>query len=200
MVAVERLEVRSGRRVLVSPFSWTHTAGSIAWLVGENGTGKSSLLRVLAGRQRSSRGRVRWLGIGARVRYYTPAMSAPADLRVKDWTDFVSWVQTADRATDSIEALRPRTANPGRRFGDLSTGEAKRFLLWGLLRLPHGPLVLDEPYEHLSREAKHALTESLRIIARDTVMVVATNQEIPLQGDEVLLSLDGTEIQWQTAL
>jgi ABC-type transport system involved in cytochrome c biogenesis ATPase subunit len=200
VLAVEGLEIRRGRGVLVSPFSWTHQEGSIAWLVGENGTGKSSLLRVLAGRQLPHGGRVRWQGVGAPLRYYSPTMSAPSDMRVKDWVDFVCSVRIADREAESIEALRPRTANPRRRFGVLSTGEAKRLLLWGLLRPLEGPLILDEPYEHLSREAKHALTAGLRGIARDTVVVVATNQEIRLQGNEKLLTLDATEIQLETAL
>jgi ATPase subunit of ABC transporter with duplicated ATPase domains len=198
-IAVDKLEVRGGRRVLVSSFSWSHQAGSIAWLAGENGTGKSSLLRVLAGWQRASRGRVRWRVSGSRLRYYSPTMSAPADLRVKDWIDFVGSVLTVERQDESIEALRPRSANQHRRFGELSTGEAKRFLLWGLLSPLEGPLVLDEPYEHLSRDAKHALTAGLRAIARASIVIVATNQEVPLLGGEQLLTLDGTEMQIEGA-
>jgi ATPase subunit of ABC transporter with duplicated ATPase domains len=195
-VAVDRLEVRAGRkRVLVSAFSWRHVAGSVAWLVGENGTGKSSLLRVLAGWQGASAGRVQWNHDLQRLRYYSPSMCVSGDLTVNDWIEFTSAVQGAVPPSDSIEQLKPRAANRRRRFSELSTGEAKRLLLWALLRRLEGPLVLDEPYEHLSREAKAALTVTLRTIARTSIVIVATNQDVALIAPEQLLTLDDTNVR-----
>jgi ABC-type transport system involved in cytochrome bd biosynthesis fused ATPase/permease subunit len=61
---------------------------------------------------------------------------------------------------------------PARR---LSTGERKRLLL-DVLLMESGPLLLDEPFEHLSPDAKETLSNGLRNRARGHVVVVATNQ------------------------
>ncbi|MEJ2367926.1 MAG: ABC transporter ATP-binding protein, partial [Acidobacteriota bacterium] len=66
--------------------------------------------------------------------------------------------------------LRPR-----QRFGEVSTGERKRLLLEALLRLSAPVFLLDEPLEHLSPDGKARLIERLPMLARDAVVVVATN-------------------------
>jgi ABC-type Mn2+/Zn2+ transport system ATPase subunit len=66
---------------------------------------------------------------------------------------------------------------------EVSTGEAKRILLHALLTRATEVTVLDEPYEHLSSAAKQALTHVLLERARNSIVVVATNQDIPEQGN-----------------
>ena len=194
-VEIDDVEIRAGRgRLLVSTFSWRHQAGSVAWIMGENGTGKSSLLRVLAGCSRPSSGGIRWQNHVTPIRYYAPLMSAPDDLAVGDWLELIASLQTDIGICDDVERIRPE-ASPRRRFKHLSTGEAKRLLLWALLRPLNGALILDEPYEHLSPDAKAILTSVLRTIAAGSVVIVATNQEIVRAADEPLLVLDGSEVR-----
>src|SRR5687767_13931109 len=91
VLTIDGLEITAARGPLVTSFDWTWDAGGIAWLIGENGTGKSSLLRVLAGRQRAKHGHVRWAAAHhAMSLYLTPSMSVPGDVRVGDWLDYVA--------------------------------------------------------------------------------------------------------------
>ena len=198
-LTVENLGIATARGPLITSFEWTWTAGNIAWLIGENGTGKSSLLRVLAGRQRAQNGRVQWAPLGDGLsRYLTPSMFVPGDIRVSDWVDYVGALEPDSPRADLVDPLFPATTTPHRRFRELSTGESKRLLLWALLRPWRGPVILDEPYEHLSREAKQALTTLLRELCRSTPVIVATNQDIPLIEGEQLLVLDGTRVHIET--
>jgi ABC-type transport system involved in cytochrome c biogenesis ATPase subunit len=213
------VSVRAGRREVVSRFTWQHSAGGIAWLFGSNGSGKSSLLRVLAGFQRAASGQVRWTGNSQKVRFLTPAMSAPPELRV---CDFIELVQSLARGTDSeeLDSLLPKLADDTHRFRKLSTGEAKRLLLWSILRQhsqfesgdvtpprsrssrsptspssARRPLILDEPYEHLSRDAKAVLTVLLQRWAKHSIVVIATNQDVPTRSQDTLLTLEGTRLE-----
>lgn len=197
---VSGLELRAGRRTLVAGFNWQHSAGKTAWLTGENGTGKSALLRAFVGRQRPHRGTVGWHpALGEAPSWITPSMSVPPDVYVADWVDFVAGVSGADDRHPLLEQLFPRSASQRRRFAQLSTGEAKRLLLWAALGNVRGPVVLDEPYEHLSRSAKSCLTLFLRELAAKTVVIIATNQDVPLLPGEQLLVLDESSVSIERA-
>ena len=188
------VSVRAGRREVVAPFSWQHELGGVAWLFGSNGSGKSSLLRVLAGFQRPATGTLSWSVVPEKIFYFSPAISAPSDLRV---CDFVALVQSiSDTSHDEqLQLLLPPLTDMTNRFRTLSTGEAKRLLLWSILKQNPGPLILDEPYEHLSRDVKPVLTTLLKRWADDAVVVVATNQDVPIQPNDAVLSLNGSRLE-----
>lgn len=179
---VRGLQIEKGGRTILADFDWVHSPGEIAWVVGENGAGKSSLLRILAGRERPRVGRVRRLGTGPwphRVIYYHPAMELPDCIQVGDWARFSERITLAPARYPNEPAILPEAVLAHRRVETLSTGEAKRLALTALLRRDAGFLILDEPFEHLSREGKELLTAHLRDRARNRVVVIATNQEIP---------------------
>jgi ABC-type multidrug transport system ATPase subunit len=193
VLVCSNVSIRAGRRVVVDLFSWVHRPGGIAWLMGANGSGKSSLLRVFAGWQQPTTGDAQWFGLLAgHVRYYAPTMSAPPRLRVSEFLGFVS--QRLQDDDPELTALRPVIETPIR-FKNLSTGEAKRLLLWSLLRHEAGPLILDEPYEHLARDARTALTHVLQRIACQSVVVVATNQDVPVRPEDTVLTLERATVE-----
>lgn len=184
-IRVEDLGIRRGGTWILRGFDWTHSAGQIAWLVGENGAGKSSLLRMLAGRGRPTSGRV-VLDAGndpaPRALYYHPGMRLPPEVRASDWDRLVDALTAGSRRHDD---LRPSFARPRTRIGNLSTGEAKRLQLEAVLRQSAPFAFLDEPYSHLSESGQAALTEILEDRCRTAVVVVATNQSIPADGVRV---------------
>lgn len=190
---VEGLSVRRGRSVLVRDFTWEHSAGRIAWVVGENGAGKSSLLRALAGRLRPL-GQVAYSGPpGERLRivYYHPGMRLPRGVRVGSWLRLIERLLSGGRGSREI-GLAPATLPPGRRAGRLSTGEEKRLLLDAVLQRPAPVAILDEPYEHLSESARARLTGLLEARAREGIVILSTNQDLPREARRgVTVRLDG---------
>ncbi|HEX7120259.1 MAG TPA: ATP-binding cassette domain-containing protein [Longimicrobiales bacterium] len=195
---LEGVAVRHRRRRLVSALTWTHRAGRIAWIVGENGAGKSSLLRVLAGRARPAAGAVALLdpsGRPAERLYYHPAMRLPAGITVGEWRRFVGRLggtDDRDAAPDRDVAALLRPDVPSHRLlRRLSTGESKRLLLEALLGRPAPFVFLDEPYEHLSARARDGLTATLVARARESVVVVATNQPVPAYARGPVVHVDG---------
>lgn len=166
------LTVRRGPNRVVDRLSLSVEAGSIFWIVGPNGAGKTSLLRVIAGLDRPRSGTVALKPrAGSPFLYFHSEMALPAWSTVGAWDRLVKGL--APGAAPPTE-LRP-DIRPDRWVRRLSTGERKRLLLDALLRLP-GSLLLDEPYEHLSPEAKVVLSGLLRRRARTDVVLVVTNQ------------------------
>lgn len=179
ILTVEGLEVRRGRRVIVRGLSFEHAPGSVVWVVGENGAGKTSLLRVLAGLELPTAGRVQRRGgpePQAPPTYFHPDMRLPERVRVTDWQALVARLGLPERETPG---LVPPFARAGVTAAELSTGEEKRLALDALLSNGRAFVFLDEPFEHLSPEGKDLLADRMRRLAEDRVVVVATNQAIP---------------------
>ena len=61
------LSCRRGRRLLFEALDISLPPGSITWLRGTNGSGKTSLLRILCGLTQAAEGEVRWHGRSIRA-------------------------------------------------------------------------------------------------------------------------------------
>jgi len=181
-LVAQDLEVRRGTTTIVSGLDWRHEPGCIAWLVGPNGSGKSSLMRVLAGIAAPTRGLVVRSGQG-RLGYYHPAMRLPGNVRAS------AFARLGPQPHRGNVTLAPERALARKRARALSTGEEKRLLLGMILGTDRQFLFLDEPYEHLSREAHATLTDTLVRVARSSVVLVATNQDVPTEAGGVVVSL-----------
>ncbi len=189
----EALTVCRGRRVIVEGFDLDHRPGTVAWLVGENGGGKTTLLRVLAGLDRPAAGTVHHGGEGGPApgrSYYHPDMRLPPGTRVSEWQAMVARLGLPER---EIPGLTPPFAKLAVTAEQLSTGEEKRLILDAILSNGRDHVFLDEPFEHLSREGKEILAERLGRLARTRVVVVATNQAVPeeLTGGPVVRLVPG---------
>jgi ABC-type transport system involved in cytochrome c biogenesis ATPase subunit len=183
------LEVRAGSRVLVGPLSFVHQAGTVLWLTGENGAGKSSLLRATAQRTRY-RGALTLTPAPDlhTLAYYEPGMHFSSGTHVHDWIGLHERWQARSHHADLVDGLLP--AGVRGPLLHLSTGEAKRLALWALLRTARHFYILDEPFEHLSPAAKATLTRVLAALAAQAAVVVATNQDIPTDIPASVLELD----------
>jgi ABC-type multidrug transport system ATPase subunit len=135
-----------GRRQVLTGVDLEIAAGELVAVVGENGTGKTTLLRILAGDLRPDAGSV---AIGGRPGYCPQAVVLDEALTVDQ---NVRYFQAAygiggtGRATELIERLGYAGCR-GQRVGTLSGGTKQKLSL--TLALMHDPpvLLLDEPYQ-----------------------------------------------------
>jgi len=144
-----------GSRPLLDRVSLQVSEGERVCVVGRNGEGKSSLLRLVAGRSPPDDGAV-WIKPGARL-----AMLAQ-DLDVVDGTlvgDVVRGGLPADAGESwevghRVESIQTRLGlDPDRAFAELSGGWQRRALLGRALVSDPDILLLDEPTNHLDIEA-----------------------------------------------
>jgi macrolide transport system ATP-binding/permease protein len=140
---LDRLDVRAGEHVL---------------LTGPNGSGKSTVLGVLSGRLRPTRGRV---DVGAhRVRELTqdPQVARPGRSALATYDEAVDALPSAP-ALRELGLLHPRDHRTP--VGSLSVGQRRRLLLAIAIAAAPDLLLLDEPTNHVSLALAGELEEAL---------------------------------------
>jgi ATP-binding cassette subfamily F protein 3 len=130
-------------------------------ILGENGTGKTTLLKTLAGRLPPLSGNVQ-TGHDVSIGYYDQELS-DLDLsrRAIDavWDEHPQETEEAIRSYLALFAFRGEEVfNP---ISGLSGGEKGRLTLAVVMRQRHNLLLLDEPTNHLDLDSREALEESL---------------------------------------
>jgi ATP-binding cassette subfamily F protein 3 len=134
-----------------------------AAVVGDNGQGKTTLLRTLVDSIKPLAGEVRW-GYGCNVGVYAQHVytSLPPTDTVMSYLERKSAIGTKTQAIlDQAAALLFRGDHIEKPVSVLSGGERARLCLAGLLLAQHNVLVLDEPGNHLDVDTVDALAEAL---------------------------------------
>ena len=186
MIAFEHLTLAYGQRTLLHDTAAALPGGTLTALVGRNGTGKSTLLRALAGLDLPAAGEI--LLAGRPLRALTPRERATAvsfvatdRVRIADltaeatvalgrapYTDWIGRMQPADRERVA-HALRDvgMEAFARKTMDRLSDGERQRILIARALAQETPAILLDEPTAFLDLPNRYALATLLRRLAHD---------------------------------
>jgi ATPase subunit of ABC transporter with duplicated ATPase domains len=168
LVSVERATLALGTTHILDGVSLGVSSGTRVGVVGRNGGGKSTLLRVLAGIQPVDEGRVTMVGsltIGMLTQVDT--LDPAATIRTAVLGELPEHVWAGDpRIRDVLEGLlggidAPDVGGLEAIVGPLSGGERRRLALAGLLVADPDLLLLDEPTNHLDVEGVAWLADHL---------------------------------------
>ena len=135
-------------------------------LVGENGVGKSTLMRALAGAAPVADGQVT-LGIGVTTGYYAQdrAEQLIGSGSVLEYMEAVAPTDMVPRVRNLLGAFLFSGDEVFKPLSVLSGGERSRVALVRLLLEPANLLLLDEPTSHLDLSSISVLTHALRSYA-----------------------------------
>jgi ATP-binding cassette subfamily F protein uup len=162
LVDLQQVAVRRVDRVLFEDLSLAVSDGDRIGVVGVNGTGKSTLLRVIAGLDQPDEGQVR-RGRGSRVGFLDQVPHLPAGT-------VGAAVGEGWEAEAALERLGMGAATT-MDVKALSGGQAKRVALARVLAHPAELLVLDEPTNHLDLGAVAWLEQRLLAFRGGLVLV-----------------------------
>jgi len=153
-------------RTLVDQFSYLLTPGERLGIIGPNGTGKSTLLNMLAGRIAPDQGEIE-VGETVSIGYYTQGHEEMnEDLRVIEYIKEVAEVvKTVDGQIITAEQMLERFLFPRAHqwtfIRKLSGGEKRRLYLLKVLMEEPNVLFLDEPTNDLDTETLGVLEDYL---------------------------------------
>ncbi len=192
-----------GPRTLFRDLTWHVGPGDRIGVVGVNGAGKTSLLRLLVGETEPDRGTV------VRGQTVAPAYLSqhvtelPARLRVLEAVQEIARIARIGGQEISASSLAERFGFPASRqwtpVGDLSGGERRRLQLLRLLMAEPNVLLLDEPTNDLDIDTLTQLEDLLDSFP-GTVLVVSHDRYfvdrvcdsvVALMGDGSLAALPG---------
>jgi len=198
-IVLENAAVVVGSLTILDNIALTLAAGSPTVLVGPNGGGKTTLLRLAMGLIAPSRGRVTWGGrIDAAstrraIVFQRPVMlrrSADGNIHYALSAAGVARNERAARAAEllGLVGLSELGGRPARK---LSGGEQQRLALARALAKEPQVLFLDEPTASLDPAASKAVEDVIRTVTLRGIKVVMATHDLGsarrLAGDVVLL-------------
>jgi len=192
LVALRRVTAGYSRQPVLSGLDLALYPGQFVALVGDNGVGKSTVARLLAGILRPQRGRVEWHPTLPPARrtgllFQNPVHQLVCD-RVEDEVAFgpINYGLTDDLSP--LLAAADLTALRHRHPQGLSAGQQQRTALAATLALRPRLLILDEPtmgqdWDHLSRLMDHLIHlyhggQTILLITHDDRLICRYAQRI----------------------
>ncbi|MBK7000239.1 MAG: cytochrome c biogenesis heme-transporting ATPase CcmA [Rhodoferax sp.] len=199
MLSTHELSCVRGERQLFAGLDFTLESGQWLHVRGENGSGKTSLLRLLSGLSVPAAGEIRWCGelvrqMGALYRekmlFLGHQGALKEDLSGLENLTFAAALDGAVLSdTQAIAALRrfglgARAELPVR---VLSAGQKRRVLLARLLTRNAQLWVLDEPFTALDVKAVDMLSVLIaEHLAAGGMAVLTSHQAMPIPGGQVV--------------
>jgi ATPase subunit of ABC transporter with duplicated ATPase domains len=180
-------------------------AGDRVAIIGENGVGKTTLLRLLMGELKPARGAVKWAE-KAKPGYFAQDHSADfdSDQSLTDWIS--AWVRAGGYDGEDLVTLVRGTLGRLLFSGDevkkpvrvISGGEQGRMLFGKLMLLRPNVLVMDEPTNHLDMESIESLNNGLDAFTGTLVFVSHDRQFVSSLANKIIeLKLDGSHVVYE---
>ncbi len=207
VIVVDQLTKWYGPRLAVDHVSLEVEAGEVMGLLGPNGSGKTTILRILTGYLRPSSGTARIAGLDvvddslrarARVGYVPEEVPLYASMTVREFLCFMARLKGLGGAavTAAVEAAVERLALGDVRrvlVGKLSRGYRQRVAIAQALLASPDLLILDEPTNGLDPRQIIEMRGIVRALAGERTVIVTSHilGEIERVADRVAILLAG---------
>lgn len=183
ILTVENITKAYGERKIFDNAGFYLQEGEKAGIIGINGTGKSTLLKMIAGLEEPDEGKI--IHANHTIIGYLPqnpifdeeesvisvVVKSALDAKLQKEKSLSYEEETELRAEAKTMLTKLGVYNFEQRCGELSGGQKKRLALVAVLLSPADLLILDEPTNHLDNEMSDWLEETLKKRRSSIVMI-----------------------------
>lgn len=216
MLNVDNLTLHYGQSQILFDISLAAKQGQITAIVGNNGVGKTSLLKAIAGRHPASGGQVKVDTVTANLstaffaaqtgiayvpqgREVFPMMSVLENLE----TGFACLPKDQHVISPQIFDLFPVLKDMrARRAGDLSGGQQQQLAIARALITKPKVLLLDEPTEGIQPNVNQMIAQTLRLLrgqAEMAIILVEQNADFAFSLGDDFVVLEGGRVKRNVA-
>ncbi|GAB2027302.1 ribosomal protection-like ABC-F family protein [Lactovum odontotermitis] len=192
ILVVQQLAKIMGEKLLFEDVSFTIYKGERIALVGENGTGKSTLLKLITQELEADEGTIK-LGESARIGYLPQNIEFehPENRLVNFVKDVMGNEQ---KAREELARFGFYASDVSKRLKDLSGGEKVRLYLLELFQKEINLLILDEPTNHLDIYAREEI-ENILAQYQGTLLAVSHDRYFLKRNFQKTLRVEDGKIE-----
>ncbi|WP_353860509.1 ABC-F family ATP-binding cassette domain-containing protein [Azospirillum formosense] len=193
LIALDGVTIGYGDRAILRRVNLRIDMDDRIALLGANGNGKSTLVKLLAGRLEAMAGEVK-RPTKLRVGYFAQHQQDELDLSLTpiQQTQRIMPLAPEEKVRAHLGRFGFQQSKAETRIADLSGGEKARLLLALMSRETPHILMLDEPTNHLDVDSREALIEAINGFEGAVILISHDPHLIELTADRLLLVADGT--------
>lgn len=173
VLTIEGLDKAFGDKKVLVGVDVSIRRGERVAIIGANGLGKSTLLKIATGNLQQDAGKCAW-GHEAHVGYFAQDHKDQLMDPAQTALEFL-WAECTDQTVGYVRGILGKMLFSGddvhKKLASLSGGEAARLIFSRLMVEKPNVLVLDEPTNHLDIEAIDALLEALEAFEGTLILV-----------------------------
>jgi ATPase subunit of ABC transporter with duplicated ATPase domains len=205
VLSIKRLEKSFGARTLFSDVNLEVEGGERIALLGDNGTGKSTLIKIIMGEEEPDGGKLR-RGPTVKIGYLPQIIHFDHPERNLVDTMLYDLDCTAQTARNRLAAFKFRGEDVFKPVSALSGGEQSRLRLCMLMDAKINLLILDEPTNHLDIQSREWIEEAveeyegnLLFVSHDRYFIDRFATRIWMLENGKITDFKGTYQQYQAA-
>ncbi|MCE0723626.1 ABC-F family ATP-binding cassette domain-containing protein [Legionella resiliens] len=162
VIKVDNIHKQFNERILLKEVAFHVNRGDKCAIIGPNGIGKSTLLKILLRELQPDQGYFEWSDT-VKVGYFSQDYRVQLDpaQTVLEWME-EQVVATSQEIRKILGQVLFRGSDVDKKIGLLSGGESARLVMAKLILEKNNVLILDEPTNHLDLESIDALVESIQ--------------------------------------
>lgn len=176
----------TSKRNIFSQLNLELNAGSIVGLLGRNGEGKSTLMKLITGQLIAKQGHISCLGIDTSLRttsllqriYMLPEEVNVPRITIREYFDIVSGFYPSYSESIANDIIREFEIDWSWNLGKISLGQRKKALITLALALRTPILLLDEPTNGLDIPSKSVFRRLLAKYSGDEQLIIISTHQV----------------------
>ena len=173
---IEHISKVFGEKVVLNDVSYGIHQGDKIGIIGINGTGKSTILKIIAGLEEPDEGQVITQN-GLRITYLPQMPEFPQGSTILDYVAEGKWQKDWSTESEARNVLNKLgITDHEEKIDHLSGGQKKRVALARTLCHKKPLLVLDDPFSALDKSTEREVFSNVRAMTRDSIVLLLSHR------------------------